>query len=144
MRRGRFWALLVAAVLFAETPVLTAADTQAPPPPLPRDLPVVRAPVVARPKQPDSLTRTVPRDVADLLAIQKRVGELVKNLSSATVGLRIGNGAGSGVIGINGAAAHLVKPGDKVIICSYVQADDAEARAMKPKICFVDEKNQLR
>ena len=78
MRRGRLWALLVAAVLFAETPVLTAADTQAPPPPpLPRDLPVVRAPVVARPKQPDSLTRTVPRDVADLLAIQKRVGELV-------------------------------------------------------------------
>jgi len=52
--------------------------------------------------------------------------------------------AGTGVIGINGAAAHLVKPGDQVIICSYVQADDAEARAMKPKICFVDEKNQLR
>ncbi|HAB10358.1 MAG TPA: hypothetical protein DCE47_01560 [Planctomycetaceae bacterium] len=99
MRRGRFWALLVAAVLFAETPALTAADPPAPPPPpLPRDLPVVRAPVVARPMQPDSLTRTVPRDVADLVAIQKRVGELVKNLSSATVGLRIGNGAGSGVI----------------------------------------------
>ena len=99
MRRGRFWALLVAAVLSAETPALTAADPPAPPPPpLPRDLPVVRAPVVARPMQPDSLTRTVPRDVADLVAIQKRVGELVKNLSSATVGLRIGNGAGSGVI----------------------------------------------
>ena len=42
---------------------------------------------------------------------------------------------GSGEICVNGAAAHLIKPHDLVIICSYVQADDAEARAMKPKIC---------
>ena len=99
MRRGRLWTLLVVAVMFFGPAVLTAADPPSPPPPpLPRDLPVVRAPVVARPMQPDSLTRTVPRNVADLLAIQKRVGELVTGLSSATVGLRIGNGAGSGVI----------------------------------------------
>ena len=37
---------------------------------------------------------------------------------------------GSGVIGINGAAAHLVHPGDLVIIMSYAVLDDAEARAL--------------
>src|SRR3954469_15504314 len=36
--------------------------------------------------------------------------------------------AGSGVIGINGAAAHLVSPGDLVILISYGVMDDAEAR----------------
>ena len=51
---------------------------------------------------------------------------------------------GSGMIGINGAAAHLVKPGDSVIIASYVQIDDAEARRLSPRICFVDEENRLR
>ena len=37
---------------------------------------------------------------------------------------------GSGVIGINGAAAHLVHPGDLVILISYGQMDDAEARVV--------------
>jgi aspartate 1-decarboxylase len=50
---------------------------------------------------------------------------------------------GSGVIGINGAAAHLVHPGDLVIIISYAGLDDAEARALKPSIVHVDEKNQI-
>src|SRR5215469_15545630 len=36
---------------------------------------------------------------------------------------------GSGVIGINGAAAHLVRPGDLVILISYGQMDSAEARS---------------
>src|SRR3954465_5898498 len=40
---------------------------------------------------------------------------------------------GSGVIGINGAAAHLVHPDDLVIIMSYAVLDDAEARALKPQ-----------
>ncbi len=51
---------------------------------------------------------------------------------------------GSGTIAINGAAAHLIKPGDKVIIASFVQMDDAEARAFEPRICFVDARNRLR
>ena len=42
---------------------------------------------------------------------------------------------GSGVIGINGAAAHLVHPGDLVILISYAQVDDAEARALSPAWC---------
>ena len=42
---------------------------------------------------------------------------------------------GSGVIGINGAAAHLVHPGDLVILISYAQMDDAEARRTSPGWC---------
>ena len=50
---------------------------------------------------------------------------------------------GSGVIGINGAAAHLVHPGDLVIIMSYAVLDDAEARALKPLVVHVDEQNRV-
>ena len=50
---------------------------------------------------------------------------------------------GSGVIGINGAAAHLVHPGDLVIIMSYAVLDDAEAKALKPLVVHVDKKNRI-
>ena len=50
---------------------------------------------------------------------------------------------GSGVIGINGAAAHLVHPGDLVIIMSYAVMTDAEARALKPHVVHVDDKNRV-
>jgi aspartate 1-decarboxylase len=51
---------------------------------------------------------------------------------------------GSGVIAINGAAAHLVKPGDLVIIASYAQMTTDEALGFQPRICFVDGQNALR
>jgi aspartate 1-decarboxylase len=50
---------------------------------------------------------------------------------------------GSGVIGINGAAAHLVHPGDLVIIMSYAVLDDAEARSLQPRVVHVDEQNRI-
>ena len=50
---------------------------------------------------------------------------------------------GSGVIGINGAAARMVHEGDLVIIISYGMYDDAEARALKPSVVHVDEKNRV-
>jgi len=50
---------------------------------------------------------------------------------------------GRGVIGINGAAAHLVHPGDLVIIMSYAVVTDEEARAMKPHVVHVDEQNRV-
>lgn len=50
---------------------------------------------------------------------------------------------GSGVIGINGAAAHLVHPGDLVIIMSYALLTDAEARALQPRVVHVDGKNRI-
>ena len=49
---------------------------------------------------------------------------------------------GSGVIGINGAAAHLVRPGDLVILIAYGQMDDAEAREYRPRVVFVDDANR--
>ncbi len=50
---------------------------------------------------------------------------------------------GSGVIGINGAAARLVHPGDVVILIGYGQYDDAEARTMTPSVVFVDDQNAI-
>jgi aspartate 1-decarboxylase len=50
---------------------------------------------------------------------------------------------GSGVIGINGAAAHLVHPHDLVIIMSYAVLDDAEARRLKPTVVHVDDRNRV-
>ena len=50
---------------------------------------------------------------------------------------------GTGVIGINGAAAHLVRPGDLVIIISYGMMSDAEARALQPKVVHVDAQNRI-
>jgi aspartate 1-decarboxylase len=50
---------------------------------------------------------------------------------------------GSGVIGINGAAAHLVHPDDLVIIISYAAMPDAEAKAYEPRVVFVDDRNQV-
>jgi aspartate 1-decarboxylase len=49
---------------------------------------------------------------------------------------------GSGTICINGAAAHRARVGDLVIIASFVTLDEAEARAYKPTLVFVDEKNR--
>ena len=50
---------------------------------------------------------------------------------------------GSGVIGINGAAAHLVNPGDLVIVISYASMPDAEAKAYLPKVVHVDSANRI-
>ncbi len=50
---------------------------------------------------------------------------------------------GSGVIGINGAAAHLVHPGDVVILIGYGQMETAEARAFAPHVVFVDADNRI-
>ncbi|MCX4093538.1 aspartate 1-decarboxylase [Nocardia sp. alder85J] len=49
---------------------------------------------------------------------------------------------GSGVIGINGAAAHLVHPGDLVILIAYGQMDEAEVREYAPRVVFVDDRNR--
>lgn len=51
---------------------------------------------------------------------------------------------GSGVICINGAAAHLVHPGDLVIIASYALYDDGEVPRHQPRIVHVDGQNQMR
>jgi aspartate 1-decarboxylase len=50
---------------------------------------------------------------------------------------------GSGVICLNGAAARCAMKGDIVIIIAYAQMDEQEARALKPKVVLVDEKNHI-
>jgi aspartate 1-decarboxylase len=81
-------------------------------------------------------------DAADLLA-----GELV-HIVDVTNGARletytIAGERGSGVIGINGAAARLVHPGDVVILIGYGQMDTAEAKAFQPSVVFVDAGNRI-
>ncbi len=51
--------------------------------------------------------------------------------------------AGSGVICVNGAAAHLNDPGDLVILCTYCELDDAEARDHVGKCVRVDADNKI-
>jgi aspartate 1-decarboxylase len=50
---------------------------------------------------------------------------------------------GAGQVCINGAAAHLVKPGDVVILIAYGMLDDADARTYLPNVVFVDEQNRI-
>ncbi|MBV9314136.1 MAG: aspartate 1-decarboxylase [Pseudonocardia sp.] len=81
-------------------------------------------------------------DAADLLS-----GEQV-TIVDITNGARLETYAipgqrGSGVIGINGAAAHLVHPGDLVILISYAAMEDAKARSYLPRIVFVDTANRI-
>jgi aspartate 1-decarboxylase len=81
-------------------------------------------------------------DAADLLP-----GEQV-DIVDITNGARlttytIAGERGSGVIGINGAAARLVQPGDLVILISYGMFDDAEARRVQPRVVHVDELNRI-
>ena len=50
---------------------------------------------------------------------------------------------GSGEICINGAAAHLVKPGDLVILLTYQGVDEGEIENHQPRIVHVDEQNKI-
>jgi aspartate 1-decarboxylase len=81
-------------------------------------------------------------EAADLLP-----GELV-HIVDVTNGARletytIAGERGSGVLGINGAAARLVHPGDTVILIAYGQMETAEARTLRPRVVFVDADNKI-
>ena len=51
--------------------------------------------------------------------------------------------AGSGVIGINGAAAHLINPGDLVIIMSFRTVEERSVGGHAPRVVHVDERNRI-
>ncbi|RJT83505.1 aspartate 1-decarboxylase [Arthrobacter cheniae] len=81
-------------------------------------------------------------DAADILP-----GELV-SIVDITNGARletytIAGERGSGVIGINGAAAHLVEPGDLVILITYAQLTTEEASTFVPSVVHVDADNRI-
>lgn len=52
--------------------------------------------------------------------------------------------AGSGIVCVNGAAAHLVCPGDLVIVATFTPMEDAAAREHRPIVVLVDENNRIR
>lgn len=81
-------------------------------------------------------------DAADILP-----GELV-SIVDVTNGARletytIAGERGSGVIGINGAAAHLVHVGDVVILITYAEMTTEEAKSYQPKVVHVDRTNKI-
>ena len=81
-------------------------------------------------------------DAADLLEGEQVA--IVDNSNGARIETYVIPGPrGTGIIGINGAAAHLVHPGDLVIIMSYAVLDDLQARALKPRVVHVDERNRV-
>lgn len=49
----------------------------------------------------------------------------------------------SGIVSVNGAAAHKANPGDVVIICAYIQLDQRELATFKPKLVYVNESNRI-
>jgi len=51
---------------------------------------------------------------------------------------------GSGIISINGAAAHKANPGDRIIICTYAVLSQQEAEAFKPVLIYLDENNRIK
>ena len=81
-------------------------------------------------------------DAADL--IEGEQVAIVDNTNGARIETYVIPGPrGTGIIGINGAAAHLVHPGDLVIIMSYAMMNEAEARALTPRVVHVDERNRV-
>jgi aspartate 1-decarboxylase len=88
---------------------------------------------------------TIDRDLLDAAGILP--GEKV-SVVDVTNGARldtytIAGEAGSGVIGINGAAAHLVQVGDLVIVIAYGLLDTVEAAGFQPSIVHVDAQNRV-
>lgn len=81
-------------------------------------------------------------DAADLLNGQQVDVVNVTNGNRLTT-YAIPGTPGEGEICINGAAAHLMNPGDMVIIIAYNQLEDAEAREYSPSVVFVDSDNKI-
>jgi len=50
---------------------------------------------------------------------------------------------GSGIVSVNGAAAHKAAPGDVIIICVYAALDQAELATFKPRLVYLDEHNRI-
>lgn len=88
---------------------------------------------------------TVDEDLLDAAGLLP--GELVHivdiNNGARLETYTIAGARGSGVVGINGAAARSVHPGDLVILIAYGQMEAAEAQAYVPRVVFVDEANGI-
>jgi aspartate 1-decarboxylase len=80
-------------------------------------------------------------DAAQILEHEQvHVWNVTRGTRLVTYALR--GDADSGVICINGAAAHLAKPGDKVIIATFAEVEAEAARSWQPTVVFVDDANR--
>ena len=50
---------------------------------------------------------------------------------------------GSGIISVNGAAAHKAKAGDKLVICSYIDVPEERVKSHKPTLIYLDSNNKI-
>jgi aspartate 1-decarboxylase len=81
-------------------------------------------------------------DAADVLDYEAvHVWNITRGTRLMTYALKAERG--SGIICINGAAAHLNKPGDLVILATFAEVEAAEARRHVPKVVLVDRQNRV-
>jgi aspartate 1-decarboxylase len=81
-------------------------------------------------------------DAADILEYEAvHIWNITRGTRLQTYAIR--GQRGSGIICINGAAAHLNKPGDLVILATFADFDEAEARSLKPNVVLVDKANKI-
>ena len=74
----------------------------------------------------------------------EQVHVLNVNNGSRLVTYTISGERGTGIIELNGPAAHLGETGDQVVIISYAQMSEEEAKSYTPVVVHVDEKNRIR
>jgi len=88
---------------------------------------------------------TIDSDLLDLVDIlpDEKVQIVNNNNGARFETYAIPGPRGSGVICLNGAAARLVQPGDKVIIIAYGYVTNEEAKRHKPKVAILDESNSV-
>jgi aspartate 1-decarboxylase len=88
---------------------------------------------------------TIDEDLMDAAGIWEYEALHVWNLTRGTrlQTYAIKGQRGSGVVCVNGAAAHLNRPGDRVILATFADMDESEARAFRPKVVRVDEENHI-
>lgn len=82
-------------------------------------------------------------DTADILEYEQiQIYNLDNGKRFTTYAIRAENH--SGIISVNGAAAHKANPGDRVIICTYAGVEQNELAHFKPKLVYLDENNQIK
>ncbi len=88
---------------------------------------------------------TIDEDLMDAAAIWNYEAVHIWNITRGTrlQTYAIRGPRGSGVVCINGAAAHLNKPGDMVILATFAELEESEARTFVPKVVLVDPQNKI-
>ncbi len=88
---------------------------------------------------------TIDADLLDAAGMLEHEEVHVWNVTQGTrlVTYTLAGPRGSGVVCVNGAAAHHMSPGDLAILATFGELTDKEARRHQPKVVFVDEHNHI-